>query len=399
MHRTGSYLQIGCAFFGLFLIGLQVGVWGVVLPSLVLSYHIDQTILGLFFVADTVGYFLGASSYGAQLARWDLRRVFAGNALLYALGALMLGVKPPLIMAVGAQLLIGFSLGGLETGFSSFLAKLPHHTMLLNLLYTCSGVGSLVGPPVAATILAARWEWRGVYLMLCGLGLALLLSSSLAFRTPAQRVSVEISQQQPAGRMFFTILTHDRIWMIALFMTVYYGVMGGLSNWMYSFLLEDRHQPVFFSSGIASGYWLSLTLSRFLFSWLSKQFQVGQVLWVYGSLGGIALCVCFIWIWSGGMGAAIGFCLMGICMGPLSPTVFSFVPHLVPKHMVSSAFGLILAMSMVGFAPLPWLAGILIQHVGFSSFLPYLLLLIILMLGLWGGIHLRTRRLVLVKSE
>ncbi|MBO0794703.1 MAG: hypothetical protein J2P36_27640, partial [Ktedonobacteraceae bacterium] len=134
------------------------------------------------------------------------------------------------------------------------------------------------------------------------------------------------------------------------------------------------------------GYWLGLTLGRFVLNHVASWLRLGKRGLVYlccvGALAGLGL----VWLIPNGLVAAVGFCLIGLCLGPIYPTTIALLPELVPSRVLSSAMGLIIGVSIIGVALFPWLAGVLAQGLGTWTLLPNMLGLSVIMLGIWWGV-------------
>ena len=130
-----------------------------------------------------------------------------------------------------------------------------------------------------------------------------------------------------------------------------------------------------------SGYWCGLTLGRLTLANLIPRLGVRRLITL--CLGGVVLGVLLAWMLPGIWGAACGFCLIGFCLGPLFPTAIALMPQLVSPRLLPTAIGFLACLGSGGGALFPWLAGNLIEHLGYWSLLPFALLLTLMMLGIW----------------
>jgi fucose permease len=194
-----------------------------------------------------------------------------------------------------------------------------------------------------------------------------------------------------AGVHLTRALRHPAVGLAALFLCLYVGVEVTVGNWSFSLLTEVNGQGDLLAGYVVSGYWLGLTIGRFVINTLASRAGLGLTTMLYGCLAGVILAVALTWWEPTGLLAALGFALVGFFLGPVFPTVIAVTPRLLPERLVSSAIGLLVGASVVGGALFPWLAGAIAQGLGLSSLLPYLLVLAVLQTGAWWAIARRLR--------
>ncbi|HET8842739.1 MAG TPA: MFS transporter, partial [Ktedonobacteraceae bacterium] len=288
-----------------------------------------------------------------------------------------------------ARLIVGFGIGIVETGFNVYITTLPRNAVLLNYMHACFGVGALVGPLLASSILALLWDWNIIYLLFGGLTLLLILGTVLIFHPALSSFSPDKGQapdEAPpsvSDNVFIATLKLPIIWWGSLFLLVYVGIETCVGNWSYTFLLAERQQGTVLAGWVVSGYWLGLTIGRFVLQRQAERMgiEIGRLLslCIFGLLGGLLL----IWFIPLGAVAALGFCFIGFSLAPLYPATVVVIPRLVPARLGASAIGMLVSISILGIAILPWVAGILAQTWGIWTLLPFLIVLSIAMLALW----------------
>lgn len=381
-------LQIGIAFFGFIMVGVGGGSWGVILPSLITYYGVDKATVGIIFFASAIGYMLSASASGFMLTRLGMRLFLLTGVSCSLVGTALLVMHPPFFFIIMTRVLQGLGTGMMETGLNNYVAEQPDNTKLLNYLHAFFGVGSLIGPVVASAMLALNLPWYSVYTVWLALTLLLLPGFALAYRTAGTRKETHASSERsPAGLPRTTVFRMGAVWLAVLFLLLYCGVEAGLGNWIYTYLLEVRQQQELLAGWIVSGYWLGLTLGRFLFGHLADWLRLDKRGQVYGGVGGVIVGLAIIWLIPNGLVAAGGFCLIGFFLGPIYPTTIAMLPDLLPSRMLSHAMGLIIGLSIIGVALFPWIAGALAQNAGTWTLLPYMLLLSAAMLVTWLSVR------------
>lgn len=379
-------LPVGLAFFGFVLSGMNDGVNGVLIPSLSTFYGVGDAVLGLLFFVTSFGYFLAALSSGLLTQRLGLRRVLLLGATTFLLGVLPFGLKLPFALLFPARLVLGLSIGMLETGLNIYITELPRSSLMLNYLHAFYGVGALIGPVTGTIILALQWGWNSVYLLLGGLDLLLLLGFSVLSRPIRFNSSVQEEKQSIAGNVLSATLKLPAVWLVTLFLLVYVGVEVSLGNWAYSFLLEDRHEGTVLAGWIVSGYWLGLTLGRFLLQNLAERLGLGTKGLMYTCIIVVGIGLLLIWFIPVKIMTVLAFCFIGFSLGPIYPLTVALTPQLVPAYLGPSAIGVLVSVSIIGLAVFPWIAGVLAQFLGIWTLLPYMLGLTLLLFALWHSL-------------
>ena len=388
--HAASRPQLGTAFFGFVLIGVASGAWGVLLPSLSAYYNVDKSVVGLLFFASAVGYFLSALSTGFLTAKLGQRWYLVTGTATFMLCCMLLALKPSFALVLFIRLFQGMAVGILEAGLNLFVAALPNNTALLNYLHAFYGVGALVGPLIASTILAFSWGWNTTILTWTFLALPLLIGLLALFRHQSSGAAHE-GQTGEGENGLLAALKIPVVWFTTLFLLFYVGVEVSLGSWGYTFLLENRHESDLLAGGIVSGYWLGLTLGRFILNNIAGRLRLGLSGLMYTCMGGIVLGILMIWLIPGVVASAVAFCLTGLSLGPIYPSTVALVPDIVPSRMVSSAIGFLVGLSILGVALFPWIAGTLAQYTGIWSLLPYSVGLTVIMLALWWTIRRRSQ--------
>ena len=360
------------------------GGWGVVLPYLSASYHLQNTVVGLLFLFSALGYFLSALAGGYLAQKLGLRWYLIFGSAAFLVANFLVSITPPFAVILLTRLLLGFGMAVIETGLNMFITTLPHNTAQLNYLHAFYGLGALIGPLIASGMLALLWQWNLVHAVWAFFTSLLLIGFVTLFRfqIPGEQTPrKDLNTTEAHGLM--AALKLPMVWLASLFLLLYVGVEVSLGNWSYSFLVLQRHDAALLSGWIVSGYWLGLTLGRFVLNNLAQRLRLGISGMMYSCIAGIIIGVLLIWLVPGQVTDALGFGLIGFSLGPIYPTTVALLPRLVPSRIVGSAIGFLIGISVIGVAIFPWLAGVLAQFTSLWSLLPYTIALAVIMLCLW----------------
>jgi fucose permease len=179
------------------------------------------------------------------------------------------------------------------------------------------------------------------------------------------------------------VLRQRTIVLAAGLLAVYVGLEIGMGSWGFSYLVQDRGRPELLAGYAVSGYWLGLTLGRFLISPVATRIGVSAVAMMYACLAGVMAATVFIWWMPSAAAASAGLAVLGFLLGPIFPTTMAIVPQLTEDRLVPTAIGILNGGSILGGSLLPWLAGVLAQGLGIWTLLPFTMSLGLIQLAVW----------------
>lgn len=382
--------QMSLAFFALLLVGANDGAIGILIPTLSTHYHLDNARVGLLFPFEALGFLITAFLNGFLMSRLGVRRYLLLGASIFLISTMILGLMPPFFIVLLVLLLLGCGAASLDVGLNTYIAQLPGNVALLNYLHAMWGVGALLGPLIASTLLLSGRGWNDVYLVWGTMSLVLLVGFAWFFHGSNAYERGERAQAGENGAVLRATLKLRIVWVITLFYLVYVGVEISLGSWSYSFLIDARHGSAWLMSWVVSGYWFGLTAARLTLARVTQRLGEKRVIQV--ALLVVILSLLLIWLIPQAAIAAVGFCLIGYSLGPVSAATVSSLSRRVSSPLLPSAIGFLFSLGDLGTAFFPWLAGNVIQLSGLWSLLPYEIGLTLILLCLWTAFQTHTAK-------
>ena len=255
------------AFASNFLWVLVIGLIGPSVPAILADLGIGYTQAGLFFTMLSLGSLFGTFLGGLFSDHLPRKALFAGIALLMALGLAGATLAPSYGWILAAIFL--FSLFGSPAGVvgqSIMLDVFPgRRAQLLSLQTMFSSLGSLTGPLLVYINLRAeqpgRWRWP--FAQVAGLAILLCLGI-LQSRLPAAR---QASRGSGALRR---VLGSPRVLWSAALIFFCVGPDLGFSFWLAEHFKTDLGVGLRLSSAVVSLYLVGMICGRWLISRLVK---------------------------------------------------------------------------------------------------------------------------------
>jgi len=174
-------------------------------------------------------------------------------------------------------------------------------------------------------------------------------------------------------------------------LVVYVGLEISVGNWAFSYLVQARGLPATVAGYLVSGYWLGLTLGRFLISPVAARVGASTAAMMYTCLAGVTATIVLAWLSPTALLAGLVLMPLGFFLGPVFPTTMASAPRLTRPALVPTAIGVMNAASVGGGSALPWLAGLLAQGTGMWTLLPFSAALSLLQAVAWRPLAKRIR--------
>jgi FHS family glucose/mannose:H+ symporter-like MFS transporter len=339
--------------FGLLLAGLGTALLGPILPLLARQWSMLDSQSGFLMMAKFCGAFLGGVTVSRRLRRSLLVGLAAG-----AVGFGGFALAPS--MGVGCVGLFagGFGLGQMITSVNILAGRrfTAHRGSALALLNFSFSLGAMLSALLAAWLLprfalrAALEGFAGLFV----LGVAGLLVQMHGGGSDSEELEPAGVQTDSGAGL------NGRVYLyFAGLLVLYGGLETCLSGWLTTFALRYGDKTLTVSEYTTLLLWLSLTIGRAGSS--AVMLRVGEKTvqrW------GLALAAVF----TAGLAMAhsavtiAGFAvLLGLSLAPFFPATFAL---LMADRPTARQAGIVLAVSGLGAAALPWMMGVVSTRAG-----------------------------------
>ena len=382
-QRTPAQLQVpvgqqipslAMMLFAFILTGLGTAMLGPLLPLLTRQWHLLDEQSGLLLLAQFCGSFLG----GATMS-WRLKRGLLLGMSASTLGLFIFAAAPGLTVACPALVIAGFGLGHSITAVNilaglRFKEKRASALSLLNFFWS---FGAMLAPLLSGWLtphIALPHLLLGLATLffLCGLGLAVEMRGGFS---DTRTVEQPLAGGQRSGLPLPTFV----FFMGMLFF--YGGLETCLSGWLTTYAFRYGDKTLTLSQYTTLLLWMSLTLGRVASAGLLRKFSETRV-WRLALLATLLLVGCLALAHTAVMIAWITV-LLGLSLSPWFPVTFSLLMGERPRARQA---GIVIAVSGLGAASLPWLMGVISTRSGSlqrALFVPFLAAFLLLAMSLF----------------
>jgi fucose permease len=339
--------------FGLALAGLGTALLGPILPVLARQWGMLDSQSGLLMMAKFCGAFLG----GVTVSRWLRRSLLLGLAA-GAVGFGGFAVAPSMGVGCVGLFVGGYGLGQIITSVNILAGRrfTAHRGSALAMLNFSFSLGAMLSALLAAWLLP-RFALRGLLegfaglFAIGGVGLIAQMRSDGASAEEFDAADLQAAPQTGlSGRAYLYF---------AGLLVLYGGLETCLSGWLTTYALRYGDKTLAVSEYTTLLLWMSLTVGRAGAS--AVMLRVGEKTVQRWGLGFAAVFTAALAMAHSAVTIAAFAVLLGSSLAPFFPATWAL---LIAERPTARQAGIVLAVSGLGAAALPWMMGIVSTRAG-----------------------------------
>jgi MFS transporter, FHS family, L-fucose permease len=377
-----------------FLWGLAYGLLDVLNKHFQESLNITKTRSTLLQAAYFGAYFLIAFPAAMFMNKYGYKKGIIAGLLLYAIGAFLFypaAQQASFNFFLISLFILASGLACLETAANPYitvLGKPETSAFRLNLSQCFNGVGSFIGPVIAANLFFGNNSEKGnldsVQFVYIVIGAAVLLVAALFLRTalPEIKESTLVSDCVQDTKPLFK---HRHFVNSIIAQFFYVAAQVGVATLFINYCTEaGTNIDTTKASYLLSVSLLLFTIGRFAGTALMRKMPPNQLLLIY-SLINILLCVLVIWT-KGWMSV---YALMAIFFfeSIMFPTIFALGIRDLGHHTKKGSS--LIIMSIVGGALVPYIMGMLSEQATANAYIvPLICFAVVAWFG-WKGYKIK----------
>jgi MFS transporter, FHS family, glucose/mannose:H+ symporter len=343
----------GLMHFGLMLAGLGTALLGPILPLLAKQWEMVDSQSGLLMMAKFCGAFLGGVTVSQRL-RWSLLAGLVAGAVGFGGFAL----SPSMGLGCIGLFAGGFGLGQIITSINILAGRrfTAHRGSALSLLNFSFSLGAMLSALLAAWLLP-HFALRRVLDGFAGLFVICLLVLWMQMRGEVSGVeNLDVASVEAGPQMGLS----GRVYLyFAGLLVLYGGLETCLSGWLTTFALRYGDKTLAVSEYTTLLLWMALTFGRLGAS--AVMLRVGEKTaqrWSLALAAGFTAALAM----AHSAGTIAGFAvLLGLSLAPFFPATFAL---LMAERPTARQAGIVVAVSGLGAAALPWMMGVVSTRTG-----------------------------------
>lgn len=376
-------LVIYLAFISL---GLPDSLLGAGWPSMFKSLNVPIHFAGIIAMIVAAGTVISSLFSARLIQRFGVATITTMSVFMTALALLGFAHSENFIFICLLCIPLGLGAGCVDVALNNYVA-LHFKAIHMNWLHCFWGVGAAIGPLLMASYLATGQSWTSGYSTVgwiqMGLVFILLLSIPLWVKKKKYQNETEDSKSKIT---FKKLLSIPGLKSSLIVFFCYCTIEATFGLWGASYLVLVKDFKAADAAKFVAIYYAGITIGRFISGFVSLKLdnqtlvKLGQGLIV---LGVLILILPFR--------ATIlpSFFLIGFGCAPIFPSLLHNTPGNFGEKNSESIMGLQMASAYIGITLMPLAFGKLATHIGFSSLIWFLI--IILGIKIYMNIDLNKR--------
>jgi fucose permease len=376
--NRSAWIGVAISFYSFIAIGIAEGGLGVLLPSILKTYQLTPATVTLLFVSQVTGYVFAAFTSSLINSRLGLARTLLLASLALTSTLVIYALAPFWVVMVIAGTFFGMGVGLIDASINTYIVNDQSNANLIGQLHAFYGVGALLGPTIATTLLTVGLDWRQIYWVFASVVGLLVLGAIwvLLLRYPPMTRRVVTAEGSPTQSLRFA-LTSPIVLVSGLLLLIYVGTEAAIGNWAYTVQHVERGIPATIAGYSVSAYWLGLTLGRLSLGIFIARIGASRIITL-----SLALLVAGLLTWWLLPGQWLSLPLMGFALAAIFPTTIWLMPQRVSASVVPAAIGFVTSVASLGAALIPSAMGWVANRMSLESIPVMALVLAIVMVGL-----------------
>jgi len=376
-HQSPAWIGVAISFYAFITIGISEGGLGVLLPSILKTFDLTPATVTFLFVSQILGYVIAAFSSSLISSRLGLAPMLFAAASTLTVALVIYGFASTWLIMVAAGTLLGLGIGLIDAGINTYMVSDQRKAKWIGLLHAFYGIGALLGPTIATTLLLLGLNWQQVYFVIASNGalLIVVVAGSMIMHYKPMLIRTAASGSHALANLRFALKT-PVVLVSGLFLLFSVGMEASLGVWAYTVQHTSRGIPASTAGYSISALWLGFTISRVILGVLINRF--GAVRLVNGSLVMLAIGLLSWWLLPG---QSVSLPLIGFAIAVIFPSTIWSMPQRVPAEVVPAAIGFATSVASFGAAIMPTTIGWVANRMGLEH-IPILILLLAIALAI-----------------
>ncbi len=361
-------------------LGLADGLLGTVWPDMRDSFDRGNASFGMIFASLSGGYLVASAASGHVSDRRGFAATLSIGTTTAVAGVVVLATAPLWWMVLAGFMLLGIG-GGLTDATANSWVALAAGPREMGALHTAYGLGATGGPLLATAFIANQLSWRGPFVVLLVVQLAVaatVIRGRAGFATKSRSSTIDTEQAGSAHRPAL-VASGLLVWF-----GLYVGVEIAIGSWSYTVLTEGRGVSEVVAGVMAASFWIGMTIGRLALAAFGD--RVDPASGVSRASAGAIVAALFFWLDPGGLGG-LALPSLGVCFSVMFPLGVLLTPRYLDEERAPRQVGYQLASSSLGAIVVPASIGVFAESHGVDIAVPISAAIVITMSVIWAAVR------------
>ena len=351
------------------ILGMNASLMGALWPVMYPDFQVPLSAVGIFSYLGSVTGLISSLGAGWCLKRFGANRVTAASGALVALSLLGYALTREYWTLCLLCIPNGLAAGVIAVAANNYVA-LHYHSRHMSWVHCMWGVGSIIGPSLAAWSLRRGFAWHASYVFVFAAWAAWAVCVILLRGRwkPEPASGGEGKRGSPSLK---ALLKVRGVKAAALTFFCYNSLEQGMMMWMSSYMVLHSGFSEETAATCASLYFLGITAGRMLNGILASKFEDGRLIRAGGLL--IAAGAALMALPLPETAALAGFVIVGLGCAPVTPCLLHSTPRYFGRENSQQLVGVQVAASTLGNCILPSLFGVIADRAGIALLPGYVL--------------------------
>ena len=378
-----THLLIIVIYLAFISLGLPDAVFGGAWPTMYLLFDVPVSYAGIVTVIIALGTIVSSLQSDRLTYKLGTGKVTAISVAMTAIALFGFSISGSFIELCLWAIPYGLGAGGVDASINNYVA-LHYSSRVMSWLHCMWGLGAMTGPYVVGFVLSGGGSWNRGYQVIALLQAILtgILIISLPLWKKRAAIVDESGEEVVAGTLslkeVFAIKGAKEI-MIAFFSYCALEQTAGL--WASSYMVLHKGVSAEVAATYASMFYIGITVGRFLSGFMTMRFNDKQMIRL--GFGVLALGVGVLFLPLSEYVTLAGFVLVGTGCAPIYPCVIHSTPEIFGAEKSQAIIGVQMASAYVGTLLMPFVFGVIANHISAGLLPTYLCAILVLMIVMY----------------
>lgn len=378
-----THLLIVVIYLAFISLGLPDAVFGGAWPTMYLQFDVPVSYAGIITVIIALGTIVSSLQSDRLTYKLGTGKVTAISVAMTAIALFGFSISSSFIELCLWAIPYGLGAGGVDASINNYVA-LHYSSRVMSWLHCMWGLGAMTGPYVVGFVLSGGGSWNRGYQVIALLQAILtgILIISLPLWKKRATIVDESGEEVVAGTLslkeVFAIKGAKEI-MIAFFCYCALEQTAGL--WASSYMVLHKGVSAEVAATYASMFYIGITVGRFLSGFMTMKYNDKQMIRL--GFGVLALGVGVLFLPLSEYVALAGFVLVGVGCAPIYPCVIHSTPEIFGADKSQAIIGVQMASAYVGTLLMPFVFGVIANHISAGLLPTYLCAILVLMIVMY----------------